>query len=880
MADIQTATATPAIAEPQVIRRADYRPPDWWVRTVALEFDLDLSATQVSATLQIERNGDHDQPLRLDCDGALPLTLTIDGVAANWRQEGDTIAVDVSAPNATVHITTQIAPDTNTQLMGLFASNGMLCTQCEAEGFRRIIPFVDRPDNMAVYEVLLRADKTRFPVLLANGALVDAGDLEDGRHYARWHDPHPKPSYLFALVAGDLVATRDHFTTKSGTPVDLAIYVRAGDEGRTAHAMQALKASMAWDEQVYGLEYDLPVFNIVAVSDFNMGAMENKGLNIFNSRYILADPDTATDYDYDAIEGVVAHEYFHNWSGNRVTCRDWFQLSLKEGFTVYRDQCFSADMGSEAVKRIEDVRMLRAAQFPEDAGPLAHPIRPDSYMEISNFYTSTIYNKGAEVIRMMATMAGPERFRAGCDLYFQRHDGEAATCEDFVRAMEDGAGLDLSQFRRWYEQAGTPQVQARLEHDADTATATLHLRQQFAPTPGQSDKPLMPIPLRTALIDRDMKAHRGEELVMLSQAEQSVSFTGFDRPPVLSINRGFSAPVTLDIARRSGDLLFQVRHDDDPFARYEALQQLVIDRLIADIADRDGPGDRSGASMDRAAPLDEIVSVFGDLVSDQRLDDSMRAEILSLPTEAFLGEQMLVVRPEAIHAARRDLRRAIGSRLIDPWRIVHERACAVPYSLSREARGARKVKSLALGYIASAEAPDAGKIAFDQFARADNMTDRQGATMVLASMACDERETALDSFYNRYCGNALVIDKWFSLQSGSSHPKVYDQTRELIRHKDFTLTNPNRVRALYWPFVSNQAEFHHASGRGYELLTDLVLRLDPINPQTTARFIAPLGRWRRFDEARAGLMRGCLERIKAQPGLSKDTTEQVVKSLE
>jgi aminopeptidase N len=877
MADIQPATATPASlqapAEPAVIRRADYQPPDWWVKTVALEFDLDLSATQVSATLQIERNGDHERPLRLDCDGALPGSISVDGVAANWRHEGDGIAVDVSAPRATVQLSTTIAPDTNTQLMGLFASNGMLCTQCEAEGFRRIIPFVDRPDNMAVYEVLLRADKARFPVLLANGALVDAGDLEGGRHYARWHDPHPKPSYLFALVAGDLVATRDHFTTMSGAPVELAIYVREGDEGRTAHAMQALKASMEWDERVYGLEYDLPVFNIVAVSDFNMGAMENKGLNIFNSRYILADPDTATDYDYDAIEGVVAHEYFHNWSGNRVTCRDWFQLSLKEGFTVYRDQCFSADMGSEAVKRIEDVRMLRATQFPEDAGPLAHPIRPDSYMEISNFYTSTIYNKGAEVIRMMATMAGPERFRAGCDLYFARHDGEAATCEQFVRAMEDGAELDLGQFRRWYEQAGTPQVQARLEHDADSATATLHLRQQFSPTPGQQDKPLMPIPLRTALIDRDMKAHRGEQLVMLTQSEQSVTFTGFARPPVLSINRGFSAPVTMDVARRSGDLLFLVRHDDDPFARYEALQQLVIDRLIADIGEE-------GAAAERAAALEDILSVFGDLVSDQRLDDSMRTEILSLPTEAFLGEQMLIVRPEAIHDARRALRKAIGTRLIDQWRIVHERASAVPYSLSREARGARKIKSLALGYIASAEAADAATIAFGQFAQADNMTDRQGATMVLASMACDERETALDSFYNRYQGNALVIDKWFSLQTGSSHAKVYEQTLELIRHKDFTLTNPNRVRALYWPFVSNQAAFHHASGRGYELLTDLILRLDPINPQTTARFIAPLGRWRRFDEDRAAKMRGCLERILAQPGLSKDTTEQVVKSLE
>ena len=880
MADIQTATASPALTATPIIQRADYRAPDWRVETVALEFDLDLSATHVTAKLAIVRNGEHDRPLMLDSDGALPQTLSVDGQPANWRTQGGQVVVDLSVPRATVTLTTQIAPDTNTQLMGLFASNGMLCTQCEAEGFRRIIPFVDRPDNMAVYEVLLRADKTRFPVLLANGALTDTGDLPDGRHYARWHDPHPKPSYLFALVAGDLVATRDTFATMSGQQVDLAIYVRSGDEGRTAHAMQALKASMEWDERVYGREYDLPVFNIVAVSDFNMGAMENKGLNIFNSRYILADPDTATDYDYDAIEGVVAHEYFHNWSGNRVTCRDWFQLSLKEGFTVYRDQCFSADMASEAVKRIEDVRMLRAAQFPEDAGPLAHPIRPDSYMEISNFYTSTVYNKGAEVIRMIATMAGKQRFRAGSDLYFNRHDGEAATCENFICAMEDGAGLDLAQFRSWYEQAGTPQVQARLEHDAASATATLHLRQSFAPTPGQPDKPAMPIPLRTALIDRDMKAHRGEQLIMLTGQEQSFAFSGFAQPPVLSINRGFSAPVTLDVARRSGDLLFLVRHDDDPFARYEALQQLVIDRLVADISEIGGPGAPPGTAGDRAAALDDIIAVFGDLVSDQRLDDSMRTEILSLPTEAFLGEQMLVVRPEAIHAARKSLRRAIGSRLIDRWRIVHERACAVPYSLGREARGARKIKTLALGYIASAEAADAAQIAFRQFSNADNMTDRQGATMVLTGIPGDEREAALDSFYNRYQGNALVIDKWFSLQTGSAYSQVYEQTLELIRHKDFTLANPNRVRALYWPFVSNQSVFHHASGRGYDLLTDLIVSLDPLNPQTAARFIAPLGRWRRFDEGRAARMRACLERVQAQPGLSRDTTEQVVKSLE
>ncbi|MEZ5710516.1 MAG: aminopeptidase N [Blastomonas sp.] len=868
--NIQLADAAPSPEAPVTIWRKDYRPPDWLVETVALDFDLDLRATRVAAQMTVKRNGSHDRPLRLDHDEVLPDSLAVDGVAVNWREDGDKITVDIAGDRARIDISCTIDPESNTKLMGLFASGGMLCTQCEAEGFRRIVPFVDRPDNMSVYSVRMAGSKDEFPVLLANGELAETGDLPDGRHYAVWNDPHPKPSYLFALVAGDLIATRDSFTTMSGKPVDLAIWVREGDEQRTGHAMQALKASMEWDERVYGREYDLSVFNIVAVSDFNMGAMENKGLNIFNSRYILAEPDTATDFDYDAIEGVVAHEYFHNWSGNRVTCRDWFQLSLKEGFTVFRDQCFSADMGSEPVKRIEDVRVLRAAQFPEDAGPLAHSIRPDSYMEISNFYTATVYNKGAEVIRMMATMAGPEAFRAGTDLYFDRHDGEAATCEDFITAIEDGAGLDLKQFRNWYRQAGTPEVKARMHHDAREASVELTLEQTVPATPGQPDKQPMVIPLATALFDRKSGEKCAEELLLLDAPSQTFRFTGFAEPPVLSINRHFSAPVTMDVARAPGDLVFLARNDDDAFARYEAVQQLAIDRLIADVG---------GEDAGRDAALDDIVAIFADVLADPALDDSMRSELLVLPSEAFLGEQMLVVRPDEIHAARSALRRAIGERLAESWRKAHEQASRMAYSLDRAARGARKMKTLALGYIVASEAPDAAAIAFDQFNRADNMTDRQGALAFLCSIPCDEREVALDSFYNRFAGNALVIDKWFALQAGSIHPDVYDQVRELARHKDFTLSNPNRVRSLYWPFIGNQAQFHRECGRGFDMLADLVVALDPLNPQTASRFIAPLGRWRRFDEGRAEKMRAALERILALHGLSKDTTEQVVKSL-
>jgi aminopeptidase N len=577
--DAQVAPEAPPSPTHVTIRREDYRPPDWHVPEIRLDFDLGIERTRVRATLQVERNGEHDRPLRLDGDGLKLLSVKADG---EWRMEGPALVIDIAGNRATVETEVEIAPAANTKLMGLYASNGMLCTQCEAEGFRRITFFPDRPDVLSKYHVRMEGDAKAFPVLLSNGNHIAQCEGPDGRHWAEWDDPFPKPCYLFALVAGDLQANRDTFTTMSGRKVDLAIWVRGSDLPKTRHAMDSLKQAMAWDEKVYGREYDLDLFNIVAVSDFNMGAMENKSLNIFNSAYVLADQETATDADFDNISRVVAHEYFHNWSGDRVTCRDWFQLSLKEGFTVFRDQSFSADIGSPAVKRIEDVRVLRAVQFPEDQGPLAHAVRPDSYIEISNFYTATVYNKGAELIRMMHTVLGPEKFRKGTDLYFERHDGEAATCDDFVKALEDGSGVDLTPFKIWYSQAGTPKVRARIEHDAAAGTATLHLDQHEDPTPGQPVKQPMPIPLRTALIGEASGSEIApERLIVLDQPRQSVTFENVGETPLLSINRDFSAPVIVEAERRPGELERLAQTDSDPFARYEAMQELIMADLVA-----------------------------------------------------------------------------------------------------------------------------------------------------------------------------------------------------------------------------------------------------------------------------------------------------------
>ena len=862
--DIHAAAASPA-----VIRRSDYCVPDWLVPDVTLDFDLDPALTTVRAKLAVTRNGGHDRPLRLDGDGLVPLEVKVDGrslTQAEWHLEAGALILPLLGDAHEVETLVELAPERNSKLMGLYASGGLLCTQCEAEGFRRITFFPDRPDILSRYSVRMAADKACFPILLANGDPVEQGDGEDGRHWAIWNDPYPKPCYLFALVAGDLSCNRDRFVTMSGRDVQLGIWVKEADLPRTIHAMEALKNSMAWDERVYGREYDLNVFNIVAVADFNFGAMENKGLNIFNSRYILADPDTATDIDYDGVEGVVAHEYFHNWSGNRVTCRDWFQLSLKEGFTVFRDQNFSADMGSHAVKRIEDVRILRAGQFPEDSGPLAHPVRPESYMEISNFYTATIYNKGAELIRMMALMLGPERFRAGTDLYFDRHDGQAATCEDFVRAMEDGGNIDLTQFRLWYEQAGTPRVRALLSHDAATGRVDLVLSQIIPPTPGQPEKRPMAIPIRVALFDRESRANHGDETLMLTRSEQRFTFQNVATAPVLSINRGFSAPVIVDTNRSQADLAFLSAHDDDPFARYEAMQQLMVNVLVGQIGGQ---------------PVDEttVVDAVRQTLIDPALDSAFVAEAVRLPSEAYLGDQMPIVDPDAIHNARNALQHRIGAELQPLWRDMHARLRANSFSLSPAAKGARKLRNAALHYLVASGAADGPLTAFEQFDSADNMTERQAALGILANGESPERIAALDIFYNRYCADALTLDKWFQTQAFALHPDTVDLVEELGRHKDFTLNNPNRVRALYGAFSGNQWAFHHRSGKGYRLVADCILALDAINPQTAARLVPPLGRWKRFDAQRAALMQAQLQRILSRPGLSKDVMEQVRKSL-
>jgi aminopeptidase N len=870
-ADAQTVPEAPPSPSHAVIRREDYRPPDWLVPEIALRFTLGIDQTRVQSKLSVQRNpdaGTDTRVVRLNGDGLAPAGVWIDGEPTDqWTMDGGDLLIEVSDGRHEIAIDTEISPSANTKLMGLYASNGMLCTQCEAEGFRRITFFPDRPDVLSKYRVRMEGDAKLFPILLSNGNCVARGEAADGRHWAEYEDPFLKPCYLFALVAGDLAANRDSFTTMSGRKVDLAIWVREADLPKTAHAMASLKQAMAWDERVYGREYDLDQFNIVAVSDFNMGAMENKSLNIFNSAYVLADQETATDADFDNIARVVAHEYFHNWSGDRVTCRDWFQLSLKEGFTVFRDQSFSADIGSPAVKRIEDVRVLRAVQFPEDQGPLAHPVRPDSFIEISNFYTTTIYNKGAEVIRMLHTMLGPEKFRAGTDLYFERHDGQAATCDDFVKALEDGSGVDLSAFKIWYSQAGTPKVRAHVEHDPDRRTATVHLEQHEDPTPGQPVKQPMPIPLRTALIGEHSGAEIApEQLIVLGEPSQSVTFQGIEEPTLLSINRGFSAPVVLSVERRPGELELLAQADSDPFARYEAIQELMMRALVA--------GAR-GRPSDSAA----VVEAIGATLRSNALDPALKAEAIILPSDSLIADRMDVVDPDAIHAARDGLRQAVGATLSGELLAAHRSDGAEGHDLGPRAKGIRRLRSVALGLISAAEPQRAAGLAKTQFDKADNMTDRQGALGVLASLDAPERGQALSDFYERFKTDPLVLDKWFALQAAAQRSDTVDEVLKLAAHPDFSIANPNRLRALVGAFAGNHWAFHSADGRGYAFLADMIIAADKLNPQVAARLVPPFGRWRRFEPKRSALMREALERIVATPGLSKDVFEQASKSL-
>ncbi|GAA0583821.1 aminopeptidase N [Craurococcus roseus] len=883
MAAPDTATA------PRAIHRLDYRPPAFLVDSADLHFDLDPAATVVRSTLVLRRNPkaeDRHAPLRLDGEGLTLLGIKVDGVPfpKTHYTLGEDGSLTVPNPSDILVLETEvrIAPEENTAFSGLYTSGGNFYTQCEAEGFRRITFFPDRPDVMTRFTVAITADKARYPVLLSNGNPAGAGDGEGGKHWAKWEDPHPKPSYLFALVAGDLVAVSDYFTTKSGRDVVLNIWVRAGDEDKCAYAMDSLKRSMKWDEEVYGFEYDLDVFNIAAVSDFNMGAMENKGLNVFNTKFVLAKPDTATDGDYQGVETVIAHEYFHNWTGNRVTCRDWFQLSLKEGLTVFRDQQFSGDQGSRAVKRIRDVRGLRAAQFPEDAGPMAHPVRPDSYIEIDNFYTPTVYQKGAEVVRLLHTRIGAQAFRRGMDLYVERHDNSAATIEDFRAAMQDASGVDLSAFAKWYEQAGTPEVTAEGEYDEAARRYTLTLRQKTPPTPGQPEKRPLPIPVAMGLLDAgtgreqptrlqgENEARTGTRTLMLEDAEARFVFEDVPAPPVPSLLRGFSAPVKL-----KGLPLDQLRtlaaRDTDPFTRWDSGQQYAAAVMLGMVA-----AHRRGEPPGFDPALAEAVRAN---LAGADADPAFAAEALPLPGEGFLADQMDLADPEAIHLVRRHLRRRIGAECADALRETYERlADTGPYSPDGASIGRRSLRNACLAYLAAA-GEDGMRLARAQFDAAANMTDVLAALSLLAESE-EHGPAALAAFHARWRGDELVVDKWFSIQAMSAQAGTAARVRELQRHPDFSLRNPNRVRSLLGAFASgNPYRFHNRSGEGYALLADAVIALDPINASTAARLVGPLGLWRRQAPPLSGMMRRELERVLAAPNLSKGTYEKASKGL-
>ncbi|MEE2980988.1 MAG: aminopeptidase N [Pseudomonadota bacterium] len=867
--------------QPKTIRLADYQPPAYAIDSVALDFDLGADTTRVKSRLAmraVEGGGGH---LVFDGEELELISVALDGRALrpdDYVLTGDSLTIEAPPAAFVLDIETEIRPRENTKLDGLYVSSDVFCTQCEAEGFRRITFFPDRPDVMTVYTTTIRADKAVCPVLLSNGNLTAEADLGGGRHLATWHDPFPKPCYLFALVAGDLACFSDSYTTGSGRQVALRIFVEHGKVERCAYAMDSLKRSMRWDEERFGLEYDLDLFNIVAVSDFNIGAMENKSLNIFNDKYILANPETATDTDYANIEAIVAHEYFHNWTGNRVTCRDWFQLSLKEGLTVFRDQEFSSDMRSRPVKRISDVRMLRAHQFPEDGGPLAHPVRPAAYIEINNFYTTTVYEKGAEVIRMMHTLLGEDGFQKGMRLYFKRHDGAAVTCDDFVAAMADANDADLAQFKLWYSQAGTPEIKVESCYDADGGVFELTISQHCPETPGQKDKAPMHIPLAIGLLDdqgRDMALDDvSGGIINVTEERQTFRFPCAGAPTAVSLNRGFSAPVNVKQAGAAAKShAFLMTHDSDAFSRWEAGQQFATDLLLAGVSAIQA-GDEP--SFDRG-----FIDALGQTLADDTMEKAFTALAVTLPGEGYIAERMDVIDAEAIHRAREGLRRAVAEHLKRPLvETYHGNQSNQPYSPEAGEAGRRALKNAALSFLANLPDHEMTDLVSGQYRAADNMTDRAAAIRELIDMDGPERTAALDDFYDRFADDPLVTDKWMALQAISSLPDTLARVTELLDHPAFAITNPNKVRALVGAFANgNPLRFHAADGSGYEFLADRVLELDAINPQGGARLLTPLGRWRRFDEGRQGHMKGQLERILAKDGLSRNIYEISSKSL-
>ena len=874
-------------ASPRTIELRDYQPPHFFIDTVDLEFDLHEQGTRVIGRLGVRRNPEAGSgALRLDGEGLQPVWVRLDGreLSAD-RYRVDAESLTLLDPPAAFVLETEviIAPEDNTALEGLYRSGSMFCTQCEPEGFRKITWFVDRPDVMACFTVRIEADKARYPVLLSNGNPRDSGDLPDDRHYAVWDDPIPKPSYLFALVAGDLRFVEDRHTTPSGKEVRLRVYVEPENIDRCDHAMRSLINAMRWDEEKYGREYDLDVYNIVAVNDFNMGAMENKGLNIFNSKYVLARPDTATDQDFLGIEGVIAHEYFHNWTGNRITCRDWFQLSLKEGFTVFRDQEFSADMGARGVKRIEDVRLLRAHQFAEDAGPMAHPIRPASYIEINNFYTVTVYEKGAEVVRMQANLLGPEVFRKATDLYFDRHDGQAVTTEDFVRCMADASGQDLSQLQHWYDYAGTPVLEVTGSYDARTAAYTLEFEQSVPDTPGQTDKPPFLIPVVTGLVGSDgsdlsVRAGDGEKkltrhTLQLTDRQQRFVFHGVEEEPVPSLLRGFSAPVKLEFGYSDEQLMFLMANDSDGFNRWDAAQTLSRRVLLGMVGQyRDGQ------------PLqvpDGLIQAYRAALLSEDVEPALIAEVLSMPAISYLGDFMDSVDIEGLHAAREGLRSAVGQGLRQDLRKVYgQMRDEDEYQPTPEAIGRRSLKNRVMAYLLAGGDAEDERLCEAQYRAQHNMTDVMAALALLADSEHPSREEVLVDFERRWRSDPLVMDKWFAVQAMSSRVDTLDRVHSLMGHPAFSMRNPNKVRALIGSFANaNPVRFHAADGSGYAFLQEQVLALDPANPQIAARLLRAISRWQRYDEGRQAQMRAALEAVVAAK-VSRDVYEIAVKSLE
>ena len=880
--------------QPKMIYLKDYQAPDYLIDETHLTFELHEDHSLVHAQLVMRRNpqkGSDLPPLVLDGQQLELLELKVDDQplgAGDYQLSDSHLTLQPKQASFVIDSSVRIHPESNTALEGLYKSGSMFCTQCEAEGFRKITFYLDRPDVMSKFTTTLSAEQHAYPVLLSNGNPIASGSDDDGRHWATWEDPFKKPAYLFALVAGDLWCVEDSFTTMNNREVALRIYVEPENIDKCQHAMDSLKKSMKWDEEVYGREYDLDIFMIVAVNDFNMGAMENKGLNIFNSSCVLAKADTATDAAHQRVEAVVAHEYFHNWSGNRVTCRDWFQLSLKEGFTVFRDAEFSADMNSRTVKRIEDVAYLRTHQFAEDAGPMAHPVRPDAFIEISNFYTLTVYEKGSEVLRMIHTLLGSETFRKGSDLYFERHDGQAVTCDDFVKAMEDASGQDLSQFKRWYTQAGTPRLVVSEAYDAAAQSYSLTFRQSCPATPGQNDKLPFVIPVELGLLDaqgQDLPLRlQGEgaavgssRVLSVTEAEQTFTFVDMPAKPLPSLLRGFSAPVKLSFPYSRDQLMFLMQHDSDGFNRWEAGQQLSVQVLQELIGQQ-----QRGETMQ----LDQrLVTALRSLLENDRLDQAMVAEMLSLPGEGYLTEISEVADVDAIHSAREFARRQLAEALFEPlwqrYQANRELSRNTPYVAEAAHFARRSLQNIALSYLMLTERAEVLAACLEQYEVCDNMTERLTALAVLVGSNFDaEKAEALKAFAEHFKDNPLVMDQWFSVQAACTLPGGLARVQQLMQHPAFTLKNPNKVRALIGAFAGqNPVNFHAVDGSGYRFLAEQVITLNALNPQIAARLLAPLTRWAKYDSARQGLMKGELQRILASGELSSDVFEVVSKSL-